>query len=206
MKTKKRTIEQSHFANGQPVAPPTLRLNLGSGPTKMDGFLSVDAIAFPGVDVVTDLRERWPWDDATVTEVHASHFLEHLTGRERVHFCNELYRILIPGGKCTLIVPHWCSNRAYGDFTHQWPPVSEMWFYYLNREWRLGSPEKGAPANAPHTDKTHNPDGYDCDFEATWGYSFHSLLGVRNQDYQQHALQFWKEAAQDTIATLTKRV
>jgi hypothetical protein len=26
----------------------------------------------------------------------------------------------------------------------------------------------------------------------------------RNQEYQSHALTFWKEAAQDMIATLTK--
>ena len=122
---------------------------------------------------------------------------EHLTATERVHFMNELYRVLRQGGKATVITPHWGSNRAYGDPTHQWPPVSEMFFYYLNREWRK--------AQAPHTDKEFNQNGYDCDFDATWGYSLHPALQSRNQEYQQHALQFFKESAQDTLATLVKK-
>src|SRR3989304_3239050 len=67
----------------------------------------------------------WPWANDSVSEVHCSHTLEHFERRERVHVMNELYRVLIPGGKATIIVPHWASNRSYGDMTHCWPPVSE---------------------------------------------------------------------------------
>ena len=140
---------------------------------------------------ICDLRGPWKWDDNSVEEVHCSHFVEHLTATERVHFVNELYRVLIPGGKAQIVVPHWASNRAYGDLTHQWPPVSEMWFYYLSRDWR--------EQNAPHNDF------YTCDFEATWGYSVNPAISARNQEYQQHALSFWKEAAMDIVATLVKR-
>jgi hypothetical protein len=177
--------------------PATLRLDFGCGPHKREGFEGVDSIAFPGVDHVVDLRQAWPWADNSVAEAHASHFVEHLTGLERVHFVNELYRVLVPGGTCTVIVPHWASCRAYGDFTHQWPPVSEFWFYYLSKEWRAG--------NAPHNDVAHVPHGLSCDFEATWGYSMRQDLHARNQDFQQAALQNYKEAAQDIIATLKKR-
>lgn len=169
-----------------------MKLDLGCGKNKREGFLGVDSRAFDGVDVVADLRQPWPWQDGEVEEVHCSHFLEHLTGPERIHFVNELYRVLAPGGKATVITPHWASCRAYGDLTHQWPPVSEFWFYYLSKSWREG--------NAPHNDE------YRCDFAATWGYSLNQALLSRNAEYQQHALAFWKEAAQDTIATLTKVV
>lgn len=179
-----------------------IRLDLGCGKNKKEGFLGVDRRKFDGVDVVHDLSApHWPWKDGSVEEVHCSHFLEHLDHNaqrpERVTFMNELYRVLRVGGKATIITPHWASNRAYGDFTHADKPVSEMFFYYLNREWRK--------ANAPDNDKEWNPDGYDCDFEATWGYSMHPNLHGRNQEYQTHALTFWKEAAQDMIATLVKR-
>jgi hypothetical protein len=201
--------------------PATLRLDFGCGPHKREGFEGVDSIAFPGVDHVLNVVQRvtmigqldprsdqslvamptgyakWPWADNSVAEAHASHFVEHLTGRERVHFVNELYRVLVPGGTCTVIVPHWASCRAYGDFTHQWPPVSEFWFYYLSKEWRTG--------NAPHTDGAHAPEGYTCHFEATWGYAMRQDLLSRNQEYQQFALGNYKEAAQDLVATLTKR-
>jgi hypothetical protein len=71
-----------------------------------------------------------------------------------------------------------------------------MSFYYLSKEWRA--------TQAPHTDKQWNKDGYDCDFAATWGYSFTPELSNRNQEYIQFALSNYKEAAQDLHATITK--
>lgn len=178
-------------------APAVLRkLDFGCGPHKREGFEGVDSHPFVGVDHVVDLRVApYPFADASVAEAHASHFVEHLTAVERVRFVNEVYRLLVPGGTVQIIVPHWASNRAYGEPTHQWPPVSEMWFYYLSREWRM--------ANAPHTDASVWPDGFACDFQATWGYSLRADLQLRNVEYQQAALADHKEAAQDTIATLT---
>jgi hypothetical protein len=175
-----------------------MKIDLGCGSTKREGFLGADQYPMPGVDVVCDLgTERWPWDDGSVEEAHSSHFLEHLAAGQRIHFANELYRVLAPGAACTLIVPHWGSCRAYGDMTHQWPPVSEFWFYYLSAEWRK--------ANAPHTDAEWNPSGYTCDFECTWGYSMHAALAARNVEHQQYAMQWFKEAIQDVQANLKKR-
>jgi SAM-dependent methyltransferase len=174
------------------------KLDIGCGPNKREGFEGVDRIAFPGVDHVVNVgTNRLPFEDSSVEEVHSSHFVEHLTAQERCQFVNELYRVMKPGAKATIITPHWASNRAYGDPTHQWPAVSEMWFYYLSKEWRK--------ANAPHTDKEHWPHGFDCDFEATWGYSMHPALAVRNDQYKQDAMTWWKDAIQDTLATLTAR-
>lgn len=174
-----------------------IKLDIGCGKNKKQGFIGVDQYQMEGVDKVMDVRKKWPWKNDSVSEVHCSHFIEHLTANERVHFLNELYRVMKKGSKCTLIAPHWASNRAYGDPTHQWPPISEMFFYYLSKEWRA--------TQAPHTDKKFNKYGYNCDFEATWGYSMNQALASRNQEYQQHALQFFKESAQDTVATLTKK-
>lgn len=177
-----------------PAAP--LKIDLGCGPHPREGFIGVDAIKFPGVSVVANLRERWPWPDNSVAEAHASHVVEHFDMMERCHFVNELYRVLIPGGTCQVITPHWASCRAYGDPTHKWGPVSEFWFYYLNRDWRK--------ANAPHTDAEHLKGGFDCHFAATWGYNLREDLGVRSQEYQQFAMSNYKEVCQDLIATLTK--
>ena len=172
--------------------PKLIKLDLGCGKNKREGFIGVDCRQFDGkVDQVADLRKAWPWKNNSVEEAHCSHFVEHLTAPERIHFVNELHRVLIPTGKCTVVVPHWASCRAYGDLTHQWPPVSEFWFYYLNAQWR--------DQNAPHND------GYTCDFDVTWGYVLNPAIQSRNQDYQQHALQFWKEAAQDIMATFVKK-
>jgi SAM-dependent methyltransferase len=174
----------------QLVAP--LRIDLGCGPNKAEGWTGADSRPFKGVDEVLDLgTKRWPWGDASVDEARASHFVEHLEPDERIHFVNELFRVLKPGAAAQIIVPHWASCRAYGDLTHKWPPVSEFWFYYLSKAWR--------EMNAPHND------GYTCDFDFTAGYSMRQDLIVRPQEYQQFALSNYKEAAQDIVATLTKR-
>lgn len=182
------------------------RVDFGCGSNKKEGFIGCDNIAFDGVDVVIDIgKDPWPWPDNSVDEGHASHFLEHLNGLERVHFFNELYRVLKPGGQCTIITPYWGSTRAYGDFTHAWPPVSEMLWYYLKSEWRNGKEEDGVMvgANAPHTDIKHNPLGYSCDFEAGWGYSMSAELSLKSQDAQMFAIQNYLNAAQDMQCTVT---
>lgn len=176
-----------------------MKLNLGCGKTKLEGFIGVDVRKFDGVDsveVVCNLgKDRWPFDDDSCEEAHCSHMLEHLKGPERVHFFNELWRVLKKGGKCQIVTPHWASTRAYGDVSHEWPPVCEFFYYYLSKDWRKD--------NAPHDDGP--PNGYVCDFEAVWGYSVHPVLQVRNQEYQQFALANFKEAAMDMSATVTAR-
>ena len=204
------------------VTAPELKIDLGCGRQKRDGFVGVDIRAYDGVDVVVDLaRDRWPWDDNSVTEAYASHIVEHLDDHavelrqttrelvvdgervtvvthaelvrhhERCHFFNELHRVLKPSAKCLVITPHWASNRAYGDPTHVWAPVSEFCFYYLSAEWRK--------TEAPHCEPL-----FSCNFQAQWGYNPHPDLLVRAQDVQLYALANFKEAALDMVATLTK--
>jgi hypothetical protein len=170
-----------------------VKLDFGCGKNKREGFLGVDILDFEGVDVKLDIgNDPWPWEDNTVEEAHASHFVEHLTGMQRVHFVNELHRVLVPGAGCLIITPHWASQRAYGDVTHQWPPVSEFWFYYLSEEWRK--------VNAPHNSF------YKCDFEVTWGHNLRPDIAARNVEYQSYALNNFKEVATDLLATLKKKV
>lgn len=169
-----------------------LRLDLGCGKNKKSGFIGVDTIKFDGVDTVFDLGSgAWPWADNSVGEVHSSHFVEHLTGAQRIHFFNELYRVMQKDAKATIIIPHWRSGRAYGDLTHQWPPVVEFFWYYLDKNWRA--------ANAPHVP-------LNCDFNCTWGYSLNHPWGLKNQEAQQYALQHYAEVASDMICTAAKRV
>jgi hypothetical protein len=180
-----------------PVMKPVIKLDFGCGPHKREGFIGVDRHQFEGVDQVVDLTVApWPWEDNSVIEAHASHFLEHLTSVQRCLFMNELYRVLHPGGSCTIITPHWAAARAYGDPTHVWPPVSEWFYLYLEKSWRM--------ANAPHSDKSVNPLGYDCNFNWATGYSIRGDITLRNQEFQQFALANYKEAAQDLHATITK--
>jgi SAM-dependent methyltransferase len=169
-----------------------VRLDIGCGKNKKEGFTGVDALPFDGVDVVHNLTDRWPWDDGAVDEIHASHVIEHFNAGQRCFIFNEMHRVLKVGGTVTLIAPHWASNRAYGDPTHQWPPFAEMALFYLDKAWR--------ETQAPHTN-----DLLSCDFAATWGYSLNPALNTRNEEYRQYAVNNHKEAVQDLHATLVKK-
>lgn len=196
----------------KPLAQPKLlKLDLGCGKNAREGFEGVDVRDF-GQSWQCDLSSA-PWKltrfairkgetvsyaipgaepvaDNSVEEVHCSHFVEHLTGPERVVFFDELYRVMRKDAKATIIVPHWSSGRAYGDLTHQWPPVVEFFWYYVDKAWR--------ESNAPHV-------GLTCDFHATWGYSVAPAWQARNQETQMFGLNHYREVAQDMITTLVCR-
>lgn len=193
MTSMSEAVAKELSKNDEPA--PLVKLNLGAGKSRIDGFLSVDEIPFDGLDVVADLREPWPWDENAVSEIHMSHVLEHFTGDERVHIFNEMFRVLIPGGTAKIITPHWASQRAYGDFTHKWPPVSEFLYYYLWKEWRV--------VNAPHCDIEFNPKGYNCDFSWAGGYGLHPEINGWNAERQQYAQKWYKEVCTDTMMTIT---
>jgi hypothetical protein len=170
-----------------------LRLDLGAGKGGLtpDGFTPVDKNAFPGITQV-DLTQPWPWADASVDEAHCAMLLQYLSASERVHFFNELYRVLKPGARTQIVTPMWSSQKAYIDVLVQWPPVSEGFYHSLSQAWREEQNEVDTR-------------GFTCDFDVTMGYGMHQDLFARNGEYKQHAIQFWKEAAQDLIVTITKR-
>ena len=113
-----------------------LDLGTGKGATCPDGFIGVDLVKHAGVTQVVDLRKRWPWKAGSVDEINASHILQYFTPQERIHFVHELYRVLKVGGKATVITPYWAACKAYGDLTACAPPVSEAWYFRLNKGWR----------------------------------------------------------------------
>lgn len=168
-----------------------LKIDLGCGKNKMPGFIGVDSLAFEGVDVVTDLTKRWPWDDNSVDEANSSHFLEHLDQMQRVHFWNELYRVLKPGCVARIVAPHWSHSCAYGDPTHVWPPVSPWAIFYTNKQWRDG--------NAPHTDHL-----FKCDFDWSFAGSWDQRHELRNNETKQFAMMNYIDSYRDVIFMVTK--
>ena len=176
-----------------------LKLDLGCGLSKHkpEGFIGVDIQKFPGVDQVCDLRKKWPWKDGSVEKVLCSHFVEHLTNPERIHFWNELYRVLMPvkflngqpiQGKATIVTPNWSHASAYGVPTHQWPPLSEWTAYYLDKNWRA--------LNAPHV-------GLTCDFIFVVGGAWDEWLNSRQE--KTFAMGRYINSWRDMIITLHKR-
>jgi SAM-dependent methyltransferase len=111
-------IQQEQAATPGPHRDlPRLRLDLGCGQRKREGFVGVDRIDAPTVDVVADLESRLPFDDNSAIEVHCHSVVEHL--REPIAFFDEVHRILHASGSFTVYVPHFSNPYGHSDPTHQ---------------------------------------------------------------------------------------
>ena len=100
-----------------------LKLNLGCGQNKLDGYINVDRVANDKLhpDLQHDLETfPWPWPDDSVAEIRLHHVLEHL-GQTPLRFLRimvELYRVCAPGARIAIAVPHPRHDHFLGDPTH----------------------------------------------------------------------------------------
>jgi len=98
-----------------------MKLNIGSGFRKMDGYINVDSFKECEPDVLMNLEETpWEFEDNSISEIAAIHVLEHL-GESRETFFNiikEIYRVLKHDGIFRISVPHYMHRSYYSDPTH----------------------------------------------------------------------------------------
>jgi hypothetical protein len=116
-----------------------IRLNLGCGLRRLEGFVNVDKYGEP--DLTHDLETfPWPWADDSVEEIVLNHVLEHL-GRDPdvyIKIMKEMYRVCRDGATIRIIVPHFRHDYFYDDPTHvrAVTPLGLMLFSQRqNREW-----------------------------------------------------------------------
>jgi SAM-dependent methyltransferase len=123
-------------AKPAPAAPPTtsLRLNLGCGTDIRPGWVNVDCVALPGVDLVRDLNDLpLPFADRSATRIDCKDVLEHL---DWIPVLRELHRILEPGGRLTIRVPHFTAKEAWGDPTHRAFFTAQSFRYFVGDHGR----------------------------------------------------------------------
>ena len=93
------------------------KLNLGCGKKIKDGWVNLDIANLPGVDVVHDITKLpLPFGDNEFDEVLCEDILEHV---DYIPVLKDIHRILKPGGKVTIRVPHFTSKNNYIDPTHR---------------------------------------------------------------------------------------
>lgn len=116
-----------------------MRLNLGCGSNKLEGYVNVDRAHDP--DVKHDLEVfPWPWADSSVGEILANHILEHLgaTPAGFIGVMKEMYRVCEPGAKVVIVVPHPRHDDFMNDPTHVRPitlNVMALFSKSWNRKW-----------------------------------------------------------------------
>ena len=98
-----------------------IRLDIGGGNNPQPGFINIDILDLPKVDIIHDLETfPWPLSDESVSIAMASHVLEHINPAKGVfvNFMNEVWRVLKPGGQFAFVVPYAESFGMYQDPTH----------------------------------------------------------------------------------------
>jgi SAM-dependent methyltransferase len=95
----------------------SLRINIGCGHDIRAGYVNVDSVALPGVDIVHDLNGMpLPFETGSVSEVVAKDVLEHI---DLVPVMRELHRIMRPGARLWMSSPHFTSSSLWIDPTHR---------------------------------------------------------------------------------------
>ena len=104
-----------------------LKLNLGCGRDKKEGFINIDRDANVKPDIVCNLgHERIPLPDNSVNYVLAHNFFEHLDSDETAFLIEELYRVCENGAIIDITCPHYLSPTSSSVFHKQW--ISEAFF------------------------------------------------------------------------------
>jgi SAM-dependent methyltransferase len=95
---------------------PPKKLNLGCGTDIRRGWVNLDKVSLPGVDIAHDLESLpLPFPDESFEHVFAKDVLEHVN---YVDLIRDIHRILRPGGILEVQVPHFTSTDNYVDPTH----------------------------------------------------------------------------------------
>lgn len=98
-----------------------MKVNLGCGQNKLDGYVNVDCQPAAKPEVLHNLEEfPWPFEASSVDEVVMNHVLEHL-GADPEVFVGvfvELYRVCKGGALVKIAVPHPRHDHFLGDPTH----------------------------------------------------------------------------------------
>ena len=99
-KTLANRWRRRHYANAS-----ERKLEIGPGTVPLAGFETMDAVARPGIDYVSNLEKPLPFRDGTFQIVYASHVLEHCSWFLTGEILRELVRIIEPGGWLEVWVP-----------------------------------------------------------------------------------------------------
>lgn len=153
-----------------------MRLNLGSHNKRIEGYLNVDALDLPNVDIRHDLTIfPYPFETDSAEEILMIEVLEHISFRETDAVLKECLRILKPGSKIHIQVPD----------------CGEMMFCFWNGQICDCVPHKiknideaKALLNCPKCN------GYGRVHPNRWLYAF---LGAQKHEYDIHRNLFTKE-------------
>ena len=125
-----------------------IKLNLGCGEKKKEGYINVDKFGNPDVEQDLDVFP-WPWETNSIREIQLIHVLEHLGQQTKTYFkiFQEMYRICHHGSLIYITVPDFRHDHFHSDPSHVrvvTPLGLQLFSKKLNKSWI----EQGA-SNSP---------------------------------------------------------
>ena len=102
-------------------------LDIGCGDAHHSNFINIDYFWKPGINVCWDIMKGLPVADASLKGVFTQHCLEHFSLPSVKFICQEMYRVLSPGGTVRVVVPdggmylrtYW--ERIHGSTDRKFP-------------------------------------------------------------------------------------
>jgi SAM-dependent methyltransferase len=134
------------------------KLNIGGGSVRLKGFINIDFVEYPGLEIVANLLDMSFIPDNSISHIHSNHFIEHLTQEQLLTQLREYCRILKPGGLVTIRCPN-ALGASYGF----WFPVEPE-----------GDREQFLKIGYPADEYFHDPAA---------GWYHHDLLGLIHYFY-----------------------
>lgn len=92
--------------------PDPIKLHLGSGEIRIPGYLNVDLVAGPNIDLVDNVGILSRFEAGSVESIYASHVLEHFSHEKGtatmncVQVLSRWFELLKPGGELFVAVPN----------------------------------------------------------------------------------------------------
>lgn len=106
-----------------------IRLNLGCGYNRLEGWLNADASPYSAADRLMEAQDL-DFGNSSVEEVKALQLVEHLGFFRTKYFLSECWRVLKPGGRLTLETPDVDGTfRAYLAGGHAEKEAALGWLF-----------------------------------------------------------------------------
>jgi len=95
-----------------------MKLHLGCGPIRVEGFVNVDIVQSPAVDVVDDVRMLRNFQPGCASGIYACHVLEHFHHDEVPWILRRWREVLQDGGEIRISVPD--IDRIVKVYLNNW--------------------------------------------------------------------------------------